>query len=216
MRTMFRGAAVLLAALALALLGPAATAGATTPDSGHVSEQDRKFLRAAHQSNLAEIITGELAERKGESEEVRELGRLFVVHHTELDAELRKVARKLGVELPDRPNREQRAFAAELKELSGAEFDEVWIAGQIDQHLKAKANGEKEIAKGSNKKVIKLAKRAAPVIEHHLQELYAISDAGHDEKAVHHDDKSDHDKKSDHGKSDHDEKSDHDSDHGHH
>jgi predicted outer membrane protein len=230
---MFRGAAVLLAALALALLGPAATAGATTPDSDRVSEQDKKFLKAAHQSNLAEIITGELAQEKGKSEGVRELGRLFVEHHTKLDADLREVAEELGVQLPDRPNREQRAFAAKLEKLSGSEFDKTWISGQIEQHLKAKANGEKEIAKGSNEKVIELAKAAAPIIKHHLHELYALSGDGHDKKAVHHDkadhdkkksddkkshhDKSDHDKKkSDDKKSDHD-KSEHDkSDHGHH
>jgi putative membrane protein len=175
MRTILRGAAMLLAALVLVLVGPAAAANATTPDHGHVSDQDKAFLVAAHQSNLAEIATGALAERKGASKEVRDLGKMFVTDHTRLDADLKKVADKLGVHLPSQPNAEQRAFAAKVAKLSGSSFDRQWLAGQITAHCKAKANGEKEIAKGSNHDVIKIAKTSAPVIQHHLDELQDIS-----------------------------------------
>ena len=74
MRSIIRGAVVLLGAVALALLGPAAMAEAATG----ATAQDAAFLRAAHQSNLAEITTGKLAQRKGRSAEVRDLGRMWV------------------------------------------------------------------------------------------------------------------------------------------
>jgi putative membrane protein len=179
MRTIIRGAVLLLAALAVVLLGPAAMASATTPDQGHVSQQDKAFLVAAHQSNLAEIATGKLADQKGASKQVRELGRMLVTDHTKLDADLVKVAKKLGVDLPSQPNAEQRKFAAELKRLSGKAFDRAWVAGQLDGHCKAKANGAKEIAKGSNKDAVTVAKTSAPVIEHHLMELQDIKGSHH-------------------------------------
>jgi putative membrane protein len=175
MRTILRGAAMLLAALVLVIVGPAAAAGATTPGHDRVSDQDRAFLVAAHQSNLAEIATGALAERKGASEEVRDLGKMFVTDHTRLDADLEKVADRLGVHLPSQPNAEQRAFAAKVAKLSGSSFDRQWLAGQITAHCKAKANGEKELAKGSNHDVIELARTSAPIIAHHLQELQDIT-----------------------------------------
>ncbi len=63
MRRIVRATVLLLAAVVLALVGPAAVAQAATSD-GQVSAQDKAFLRAAHQSNLAEIATGKLAEQK--------------------------------------------------------------------------------------------------------------------------------------------------------
>jgi putative membrane protein len=170
MRTILRAAGLLLAAAALMLVGPAAVAQAAGT-SKHVSKQDVAFLRAAHQSNLFEIQTGKLAERKGKSAEVRELGRMFVKDHTKLDADLKKVAKRLGVDLPSRPNTEQRALAARLSKLSGSAFDKAWLDGQIVQHRKAKANGERELTKGSNKYAIGVAKKSAPVIKKHLKEL---------------------------------------------
>jgi putative membrane protein len=179
MRTIIRGAVVLLVALALALVGPVAAANATTPDHGTVSEQDKAFLVAAHQANLAEIATGAVAEHKGASKAVRELGKMFVTDHTKLDADLKKVADKLGVHLPSRPNAQQRAFAAKLAELSGSSFDRYWLRGQLTAHRMAKANGEKELAKGSNRDAIKVAKTSAPIIAHHLKELQDIKASRH-------------------------------------
>jgi putative membrane protein len=179
MRTIIRGAVLMLAALALVLLGPAATAGATTPDHGKVSEQDKAFLVAAHQSNLAEIATGELADRKAADQRVRDLGRMLVTDHTKLDADLVKVAHKLGVALPSQPNAEQKAFAAKLAKLSGTSFDRTWVSGQLTAHCKAQDNGKKELAKGSNKDAVKVAKTSAPVIAHHIQELQDIQGHHH-------------------------------------
>ncbi|GAA4710801.1 hypothetical protein GCM10023215_60950 [Pseudonocardia yuanmonensis] len=180
MRTILRAAGLIIAAVALVLLGPAAVAqaGPGSGDAGKgdaVSAQDKAFLRAAHQSNLAEIETGELAEKRGKDADVRALGSLFVKHHTNLDADLKKVAEKLDVDLPDKPNAEQRAVAAKLKRLSG-DFDKAWLDAQIVAHRKALANGEKEQNKGSNDDVIELAKKSAPVIKDHLERLLDAKD----------------------------------------
>ena len=182
MRTVVRAAGLLFAAAVVILLGPAAIAQAhpiTMPSAAatdaarpdQVSQQDVTFLVQAHQSNLAEIATGRLAERKASSAKVRALGRMFVRDHTRLDAELVKVAKKLGVRLPSAPNAQQKALAAKLEKLTGRAFDRAWLDAQIMAHRKAIALGEREIARGLNKDVVRLAKKSAPVIKHHLQEL---------------------------------------------
>jgi putative membrane protein len=182
MRMVVRATGLLLAAAVLVLAAPAAIAQAqtTTMPAGapahpakpdQVPRQDATFLVQAHQSNLAEIATGRLAERKAASPKVQALGRMFVRDHTRLDAELAKVARKLGVRLPSAPNAGQKALAAKLEKLSGGPFDRAWLNGQIAGHREAIAAGDREIARGSNSDVVLLAKRSAPVIKHHLQEL---------------------------------------------
>ncbi|WP_219414767.1 DUF4142 domain-containing protein [Pseudonocardia nigra] len=184
MKSIIRTASVLLTAVVMVLVGPVAIAQAGTParvDDNGVSEQDRKFLRQAHQSNLAEIQTGKLAQEKGESDEVRELGRLFVKDHSKLDDELVEAADDLGVDLPSQPNREQKAIAEKLEDLAGAEFDDAWVDAQIEMHEEAVALGEKEIKHGGNDDVIRLAEESARVIKHHLARLRDVED-DHDEK----------------------------------
>lgn len=184
MRSIIRGATLLVAAVVLALVGPAAIAQAATPHhqaqgapSGcgtNVSHQDARFLKAAHQSNLAEIQTGQLAVSRSKTAAVRDLGMMFVTDHTPLDADLVKVAAKLGVTLPSRPNAEQRAFAAKLDKLSGAEFDKAWLKGQIKGHRKAKATGQHELKTGSDCDAITVARTSAPIVVHHLDELVSL------------------------------------------
>lgn len=162
-----------VAGVATVLLLPA-TAAAAAP-----SDQDTAFLRAAHQSNLAEIDTGRLAQQKGASEQVKDLGARWVADHTKLDAALQDTAEALGVDLPDAPNAEQRALARRYQAASGADFDALWIPTQMDAHMKAMQLGEKELAQGSDAQAKKLAQDSAPVVAAHHELLEdAASDLG--------------------------------------
>ncbi|GAA3952419.1 hypothetical protein Aau02nite_04140 [Amorphoplanes auranticolor] len=170
---MFIRRAAAVAGVAALLLLPA-TAAVAAP-----SDQDTTFLRAAHQSNLAEIATGKLAQQKGASEQVKDLGARWVADHTKLDATLTDTAEALGVDLPDAPNAEQRALARRYEAVSGRDFDALWIPTQMDAHMKAMRLGEKEVAEGSDAQVKKLAQDSAPVVAAHHELLEdAASDLG--------------------------------------
>ena len=171
MRWIVRAMVVPLGAATLALVGPAAAAQASTPQASGVSAQDRAFLQAAHQSNLAEITTGKQAQQKSGNAQVRALGREWVMMHTQLDAGLRKVAKKHGVSLPDQPNAMQRAQAAKDAKFSGAAYDRTWLSGELTGHVNTRTAGRTELARGSNADVLKLDRTAAPVVQHHINEV---------------------------------------------
>jgi putative membrane protein len=156
--------AAALGATVLVLL-PAAAASAAP------SEQDTTFLRAAHQSNLAEIAGGELAQQKGQSQQVKDLGARFVEDHTRLDEALQETAEALDVELPSAPNAEQRALGERYEAASGADFDALFVSTQMDAHMKAMRLGQTEIANGSDAQAKKVAQDAAPVIQQHHELL---------------------------------------------
>lgn len=160
---LLRRCAVICAAVGLSLVGAAAPASAAP----QLNSQDRAYLMGAHQSNLAEITTGRLAQRKGSTERIRELGAMLVADHTKLDANLRKVAAAADVTLPNAPNAEQRALAAKLAAADGAEFDAQFVSGQLAAHAKAMALGKNELARGSDRAVKADARAAAPVIAKH-------------------------------------------------
>ncbi|WP_249999043.1 DUF4142 domain-containing protein [Actinoplanes sp. M2I2] len=156
-------------ALALGLAGMflvPATAAQAAP-----SDQDAAYLRAAHQSNLAEIAGGKLAQQKGASEEVKDLGARFVADHTKLDAAVRQTASQLDVDLPSAPNEKQQALAARYQATSGDDFDALFVSTQMDAHMAAMANGQREIARGNDAAAKKNARDAAPVIASHHELL---------------------------------------------
>jgi putative membrane protein len=154
------------AALACAYLGLSAGIAAAAP-----SAQDKAFLVAAHQSNLTEIQAGKAALDKSGNGVVRRHGQLFIRDHTRLDADLRKVADALNVDLPSQPSAAQRATLASVSAKSGAAFDAAWLSSQLAGHRQARADGQRELAQGSDAQVKKLAQAAAPVIQMHLDML---------------------------------------------
>ena len=89
------GAAVLVLWTAAALLARGGTAIAAGP-----SAQDRAFLQAAHQANLAELSAARLGLTRARSDELRRHAKLFVADHLRLDAEVRGLAKQLAVPLP--------------------------------------------------------------------------------------------------------------------
>jgi putative membrane protein len=141
------------------------------------STQDTSFLKAAHQSNLAEIATGQLAQQKGVSQQVKDLGARFVADHTQLDQSLRQTATALGVSLPGSPNATQQALAARLQAASGTTFDQLFVSGQMTAHMAAMRLGETELASGSDAQAKQVATASAPVIKSHHDALNAAAQA---------------------------------------
>jgi putative membrane protein len=131
---------------------------------------------AAHQSNLAEIAAGQAAQREATTDTVRELGQMFIEHHTRLDRQLVAAAERFDLELPDAPSPAQREQLAAVTAKSGQAFDTAWIAQQIASHRQSKALGAQELANGQDATALSLARASAPVIQRHLNELLAAAD----------------------------------------
>ena len=162
----------------LALL-PAAVLGAVVltaaPALAAPSEQDTAWMQAAHQSNLAEIAAGNAAQQQATTQEVKDLGAMFIQMHTELDASLTQAAQQLGVQLPAEPSPEQKQQLAAVQAKQGQAFDTAWIAQQIGSHSTTLAATQKELASGSDETVLALARTSTPVVEQHLVELRTVA-----------------------------------------
>ncbi|HEX8629573.1 MAG TPA: DUF4142 domain-containing protein, partial [Catenuloplanes sp.] len=154
-----RFAAVIVAALILVI-------GSGSAASAAPSARDTTFVQEAHRSNLAGIAAGRLAQQKGRSDEVKALGARIIADHTRLDDALGQVAANLGIELPE-VDAERRATARRLEAATGAEFDALFVATQLEAHRVMVRLGETQLAEGSDAAVRKLAADAAPVLAAH-------------------------------------------------
>jgi putative membrane protein len=160
-----------------ALAAGPAVAGAAGPPTAAPSAQDVTYLQAAHQSNLLEIATGNQAQQKGQSQQVKDLGARFVTDHTRLDQSLQQTASSLGVPLGPADAAEQAT--ARLERVPAGQYDRIWIPLQQAAHTAAMANGQREIANGSDAAVKQDAAAAAPILEqHHVLLNQATSQVG--------------------------------------
>jgi putative membrane protein len=164
-----RKTAVLIGVVAgrLATTGPAQAAPAAD------FAQDAAFLQAAHQANLAEIIGGRIAERRGVSAQVRELGARFVHDHTAMDAGLVATAAALDVQLPDTPGPADRRVAERYWLVDQTEFDRMYLTSQLAGHRAVMKALRQELAAGPDQRVRQLAAGAEPIVAAHMTALKA-------------------------------------------
>ncbi|MDO3686967.1 DUF4142 domain-containing protein [Micromonospora sp. C28ISP2-4] len=161
----------LLAALVVVGLAPAAASQA----AAQPSTQDTQYLQAVHQVNLFEITAGNLAQQKGQNQQVKDLGKMFVTDHTQLDQTVQSTAQQLNVQLPADPTADQQKVLDKLNNLNGAEFDKAWVTAQLAGHVQAIQATQTEISQGSDQSVVQIAQDALPVLQAHYDALVALA-----------------------------------------
>jgi predicted outer membrane protein len=112
---------VLLVPLAILIFGMVAPAAAGGQPA--VTEADKELLIKVRLAGLWEIPAGQMAREQAASQAVMDAGAKIAQQHQVLDEQVRAVAGKLGVKLPDQPSEEQQGWLAELSEKQGPEFD---------------------------------------------------------------------------------------------
>ncbi|MFG6192060.1 DUF4142 domain-containing protein [Nonomuraea sp. JJY05] len=167
---------LLLAAVALAALGgcadvPTDTAGLAPRTDTQPSEQDKAWMRAIHEGNLAEVQAGQLGVGKGSSARIKSIGKMLVADHTKLDTKVTRAATQLHIALPMSPSADQRAMLAELQDSPPNEFDQDFTAAMINAHQEALAATKVEISRGTSPTVVALARTAEPALVAHLTAL---------------------------------------------
>jgi putative membrane protein len=138
--------------------------------SGSAWAQDkasRSFLTEAIQGNLAEVQMGQLAQKNGSSDAVKQFGQMLVKDHSESNQEAMSVASSMGVSAPTQPNSKQKATYNRLAKLTGEQFDRAFAKDMVADHKSDIKAFEKEATK--NDAAGNFAKDTLPTLRKHLQ-----------------------------------------------
>lgn len=108
--------------------------GWTQTPWGPLGPADRDLLVKVRQTGLCEVSTGQQAQRQASSAQVRTIGMRIVTEYGDLDNQVRSVAEKLGVPLPNQPNAQQQVWMRELSRLSGPTFDRTFAQRLRNAH----------------------------------------------------------------------------------
>ena len=127
-----------------------------TGESSSLSAKDKTFMKKVAKGGMMEVVMGQMAEQKAQSDDVKTFGKRMVTDHSKANDELKSIASKKGVQLPS-------------KEHSGKwTSDKAYMDMMVKDHEKDLAEFKEEAASGSDPDVKKFADDTAKMVQEHL------------------------------------------------
>jgi putative membrane protein len=145
------------------------------PAPRQTNQPDRAFIHAATLGGLADVEFGKLAGQHAASRMVKEFAERMVRDHSAANDRLSALAQANGIAAPDKLDEEHKAMRATLEQSGNAQFDRVYIQGQIIEHQKTAQLLEYEIGSGENAELKDFASDLLPTVLAHLRMAQAIA-----------------------------------------
>lgn len=165
-------AAVFAAALAGA--GP----GASAQQQAQMSVEDRLFLMHAVPAGIAEVEISRIAAEKAQNQQVKQFAQRMVDDHTRVNDQLMQLAQQKGLQPPNQPGAAHQAEMEHLQQLSGEQFDQQYMGGQIIAHDMAIHMYERETRQGQDQEIKDLASQTLPTLQEHHDLALEITGQG--------------------------------------
>lgn len=142
--------------------------------AANLNSSDSMFFRKAAEGGMAEVKLGQLARDKAADQQVKDFGSRMVKDHGKANDQLKDLASKKDVTLPDSLSAKDQALYDRLSKMSGAAFDKEYMRAMIRDHEQdvAEFRKESEMAKDSDAK--DFAAKTLPTLEDHLQQAKEI------------------------------------------
>jgi len=129
------GATAMVLAFLLAPVGPARAAGDVPvpavsfkdKGAGAVSDADKDFVIKVRLAGLWEVVAGNMAVDKSDDPKIVTIGKTISAQHVALDKLDRDAAKKLGIQLPNKPNTDQQFWLDEMEKANATTFDQIYV-----------------------------------------------------------------------------------------
>jgi putative membrane protein len=141
---------------------------------GEAREDDAEFAVAAANGGMMEVQMGELAQRNGSSQAVKDFGKMMVEDHGKANEELKALAQQLNITLPDSMGSEKQNKYNELAQKTGQEFDRAYADLMVKDHQEDIEEFREQAQEGRIPELKNWAAGKVPVLEMHLQKAQAM------------------------------------------
>jgi putative membrane protein len=147
------------------------------PASETASASDKAFIMKAADGGMTEVELGKIAEKNGQKEDVKSFGGQMVKDHGKANDDLKGIASKMNVTVPDKVSAKHQAKIDKMSKMSGAAFDTAYIKGMVEDHEKTAAEFEKARGQVKNEDLKKFIDDTLPVVKSHLEMVKKMQSA---------------------------------------
>lgn len=141
------------------------------------NDHDREFLMKAAEMQMEEISLGKLAQQKGTSDHVKELGKMMETDHTKNLSELRTLAQTNSISIPNTGTDNSRDSYEDLNEKTGVDFGKAYSKLMIEHHEDAIDLFEEASEDAENQQIRTWATEKLAGLRTHLQHAEACKEA---------------------------------------
>jgi len=117
---------------------------------------------------MTEIELGKLATQKASSDAVKQFGQKLIDDHTKANDQLKEIAGKANITIPDSLDSKHQSRIDKLAKLSGPEFDKAFVKDAIKDHEHDISEFKSEAQNGSDPNIKQFASSTLPALEEHL------------------------------------------------
>ncbi len=135
--------------------------------------RDQEFLTVIRFANLWEMPMGKLATERGTTKEVKTAGQVMLTDHTQLNTVVEQLARKFGVQIPDKPKSTHQGWMAEISSKTGVDFDKTFATRLRAAHGSVFSTIAEVRAGTHNKTILDFATQANNIVLKHMTLLEA-------------------------------------------
>ena len=134
----------------------------------NVAKEDADFVKEAASGGMMEVQLGKTAQEKSAKSQVKEFGRRMQTDHTKANNELKKLAAKKKITLPNELESKHKSIVDKITKLKGDEFDREYMSTMVDDHKEDIEKFQKEADNGKDADVKKFAQDHLPILKKHL------------------------------------------------
>ena len=140
-----------------------------------MDNDDVSAMKQLAQANLNEIAAGKTAAGKAQSADVKSFAQKMVDEHSKMLEEMRSLAKKKDVALPQDANMKDMAQMKLMERKSGAEFDQAFMEHMVKEHEQALKDAQNIASKAKDADFKAAVQKAEPKIKEHLELAQRIS-----------------------------------------
>ncbi|MCC9165219.1 DUF4142 domain-containing protein [Pontibacter harenae] len=139
-------------------------------------QRQSDFMTKAASSNMLEIQAGQLAQQKGQSQQVKDYGQMMVTDHTSATDKLKTLAQQKNITLPDSMGQDHMSQYEELQGKSGQEFDQAYMDLMVSSHEESVNLFEDAANNMEDPDVKSFASSTLPTLQQHLDRAKTIQE----------------------------------------
>src|ERR1051325_9564503 len=137
--------------------------------SGKATAKDTAFIKEAADGGMAEVELGKIAAKTAQRDDVKQFGEQMVSDHGKANDNLKSVASKLQVPIPDKLGSKNQSTVDKMSKMTGTSFDNAYIPAMVSDHEKDIAEFEKARSQVTSEELKKFIDETVPVMKHHLE-----------------------------------------------
>lgn len=136
---------------------------------------DDAFMNKAADGGMTEVELGKIAAQNGERQDVKDFGNKMTVDHSKANEDLKSVAAKKNVTLPEKPSAEHQAMIDKFSKMTGAAFDAAYIKEMVKDHVHDVGEFEKASKEAKDSELKGFVDKTLPTLKEHLQMIQGMA-----------------------------------------